>query len=125
MCVLTKYIENVNAYLSQMKVKQMYLSRKTGIEKNKLSRILNGLQEISGTDMEKIAGALGQKTEYFLSEKFQLPKEASCAEPEVVFYAGEPSKEQVEFAKQLIELIENADVILGAEGRYKMSVGEE
>lgn len=125
MCVLTKYIENVNAYLSQMKVKQMYLSRKTGIEKNKLSRILNGLQEISGTDMEKIAGALGQKTEYFLSEKFQLPKEVSCAEPEVVFYAGEPSKEQVEFAKQLIELIENADVILGAEGRYKMSVGEE
>lgn len=125
MCVLTKYIENVNAYLSQMKVKQMYLSRKTGIEKNKLSRILNGLQEISGTDMEKIAGALGQKTEYFLSEKFQLPKEVLCAEPEVVFYAGEPSKEQVEFAKQLIELIENADVILGAEGRYKMSVGEE
>lgn len=74
MCVLTKYIKNVNAYLAQMKVKQMYLSRKTGIEKNKLSRILNGLQEISATDMEKIAGALGQKTEYFYPKNSSYQK---------------------------------------------------
>ena len=36
-----KYIENVNAYLSQMKIKQTYISLKTGIDTKKLSLIGN------------------------------------------------------------------------------------
>ncbi len=38
---MTKYIENVNTYLNYMKIKQTYISFKTGIDKNKLLRILN------------------------------------------------------------------------------------
>lgn len=121
---MTKFIENVNAYLSQMKIKQTYVSLKTGIEKNKLSRILKGSQEISCTDMEKISKALGRKPEFFLSEMFRVPNVDFVATPEIAFYAGDPSEEQVEFAKKLVELIENADVILGAEGRFEMTVGE-
>ena len=34
---MTKYIENVNAYLSQMKIKQTYVNLKTGIDTKKLS----------------------------------------------------------------------------------------
>ena len=58
---MTKYIENVNVYLSQMKIKQTYISLKTGIDGKKLSRILTGVQDINSTDMEKIASALGKK----------------------------------------------------------------
>ena len=58
--VMTKFISNVNKYLSEMKIKQTYLSMITGIDKNKMSRLLTGSQEESGTDMEKIASGLGK-----------------------------------------------------------------
>lgn len=61
---MTKFISNVNQYLSEMKIKQMYLSMVTGIDKKKLSRLLAGSQEESGTDMEKIATGLGKIIAY-------------------------------------------------------------
>lgn len=121
---MTKYIENVNAYLSQMKIKQAYVSLKSGMEKNKLSRILSGAQDINSTDMEKIADALGKKMEYFLADNFFVPQIPAFSTTEIAFYAGNPSKQQEEFAKQLIELIENADEVLGAKERFMMAIGE-
>ena len=121
---MTQYVENVNRYLSAMKIKQTFVSLKSGIDTKKLSRILTGTQEIIGTDMEKIANALGQKIEYFLAEDFAVPSKKDIASTEVVFYAGEPDKEQEKFAMQLIQLIENADEVLGAEGRFLMAIGE-
>ena len=44
---MTKFVENVNAYLSQMKIKQTYVSLKTGIDTKKLLRILAGVQHVS------------------------------------------------------------------------------
>ena len=41
---MTKFISNVNKYLSEMKIKQSYLSMVTGIDKNKMSRLLTGSQ---------------------------------------------------------------------------------
>ena len=38
------------------------------IDKNKLSRLLTGVQDESGTDMEKIAQALGKDVEFFLKD---------------------------------------------------------
>ena len=48
-----------------MKIKQSYLSMVTGIDKNKMSRLLTGSQEESGTDMEKIARGLGKVLDFF------------------------------------------------------------
>lgn len=62
---MTKYIENVNMYLSVKKIKQTYISLKTGIDTKKLSRILTGIQDVTSSDMEKISAALGKKTEFF------------------------------------------------------------
>lgn len=121
---MTKYIENVNTYLSRMKIKQNFLSLKSGIEVKKLSRILTGVQNITGSDMEKIAEALGKSVSFFLSENFCVPELQKNAKTEVVFYAGEPTGSQEEFALQLIELIENADEVLGAKARYLMEVEE-
>ena len=121
---MSKYIENVNTYLSQMKIKQTFVSFKSGIETSKLSRILTGTQDVTSGDMEKIAKSLGQKVEYFLSDNFILPNAVNSAATEVVFYVGEPSKEQEVFAMKLIDLIENIDEVLGAKNRFMKAIME-
>lgn len=121
---MTKFIENVNMYLSEMKIKQTFVSLKSGIDIKKLSRILTGVQDVSGTDMEKIADALGKKIEFFLSDYFFMPKMEIAAAPQIAFYAGAPNKEQEEFAMQLVELIKNADEVLSAKERFMMAIKE-
>lgn len=114
-----KYIDNVNTYLSQMKIKQKYVSLKSGIDEKKLSRILNNGQKVDSDDMEKIAAALGQKVEYFFEDDFKVPVYDDSNSREFAFYAGAPTKEQQEFAMKLIDLIENIDEILSADMRFK------
>ena len=122
--IISKYIDNVNTYLSTMKIKQTYVSLKSGIDVKKLSRLLTGVQEITISDMEGIARALGKNVEFFLAEEFARPAGVSSGDVDAVFYAGEPSAEQEEFARQLIDLVKNADEVLGARGRYLMAMGE-
>ena len=109
---MTKYIENVNAYLSQMKIKQTYISLKTGIDPKKLSRILTGTQDISATDMEKIANALGQNVEFFLSSTFCVPQMNDCVPEKIAFYAGNPTEKQNEIAEKLEKLMGNIDEVI-------------
>lgn len=113
-----KYIENVNTYLSQMKIKQTYISLKTGIDTKKLSRILTGIQDISGTDMEKIANALGQRTEFFLSDDFHVPEISEFMPEKIAFYAGDPTEKQQEIAEKLVKLMENVDEVMSARYRF-------
>lgn len=115
---MTKYIENVNAYLSQMKIKQTYVSLKTGIDTKKLSRILTGTQDVSGTDMEKIANALGQKLEYFLSDTFHVPQISEFMPEKIAFYAGSPTDSQDEIAEKLEKLMGNIDEVMSAKYRF-------
>lgn len=115
---MTKYIDNVNAYLSQMKIKQTYVSMKTGIDTKKLSRILTGIQDISGTDMEKIANALGKKIEFFLSDSFTVPNINDFMPDRTAFYVGEPTQKQKEIADKLIQFMENIDEVMSAKGRF-------
>lgn len=115
---MTKYIENVNAYLSQMKIKQTYVSLKTGIDTKKLSRILTGAQDVSGTDMEKIAKALGQKLEYFLSDTFSVPRINEFMPQKIAFYAGKPTDSQDEIAEKLEKLMGNIDEVISAKYRF-------
>ena len=121
---MSKYIENVNTYLSQKKIKQTFVSMKTGIETSKLSRILSGTQDVTSSDMELIATLLGKRVEYFLSENFQLENTQGNLKTEIAFYVGNPGVDQEKFAMKLIDLIENIDEILGAKGRLMMSTGE-
>ncbi|WP_310602684.1 helix-turn-helix transcriptional regulator [Anaerosporobacter sp.] len=121
---MTKYVENVNTYLSEMKIKQTFISLKSGIETSKLSRILTGAQDINATDMERIATALGQKVEYFLSQDFYVPSLDNAMVAEVAFYAGNPSKQQESFAMKLVDLIENVDEVLGAKDRFMKAIME-
>ncbi|MDO5417965.1 MAG: helix-turn-helix transcriptional regulator [Lachnospiraceae bacterium] len=121
---MTKYIENVNAYLSRMKIKQTYVSLKTGIDAKKLSRILTGVQDINSADMEKIAAALGQKVEFFLQEDIQIPQIEDFMPEKISFYAGHPTARQEEIAEKLVKLMENMDEVLSAKHRFLNISGE-
>ena len=123
--IMTTFISNVNRYLSEMKIKQSYLSMITGIDKNKISRLLTGAQDESGADMEKIARALGKNIEFFLSDSIEIPQINEFAPNKVAFYAGEPSKKQEQIANQLMELMENIDEILSAKSRFENIAGDE
>ena len=98
-----------------MKIKQVYLSMITGIEKNKMSRILTGSQEESGTDMEKIARGLGKNVDFFLADTIIMPRIDGSAVNKIAFFAGE--HEQI--ANQVMELMENIDEVLSAKSRFE------
>ena len=112
---MSKFIDNVNEYLAVKKIKRTYISLKSGIEANKLSRILNEVQEATTSDMEKIAYALGEKIEFFIGDNISISNNKSVESLNVAFYAGEPKAEQQEFALKLIDFLENLD--LGVEKR--------
>ncbi len=116
--IMTKFISNVNRYLSEMKIKQSYLSMITGIEKNKLSRLLTGVQEETGSDMEKIADGLGKSIEYFLSDSMSIEQVDNFSSEKISFYVGEPSSKQKQISSLMVELVKNVDVVLGAENRF-------
>lgn len=116
---MIKFIDNVNKYLSEMKIKQTYLSMITGIDKNKISRLLTGTQEISGKDMEIIARGLGRSIEFFLSDTMIIPQTGNAAMKKIAFYAGAPTEKQKIIAEELMELMENIDEVLSAENRFK------
>ena len=113
--MMSKFIDNVNKYLTAKKIKKAYISLKSGIETNKLSRILNHIQEPTVSDMEKIAYALGKKVEFFLGDNISISNNKIIESLDVAFYAGEPSSEQREFALKLIDFLENVDAVLGVE----------
>lgn len=121
---MSKFTDNVNRYLAIMKIKKSYISLKSGIETNKLSRILNDIQEPTIGDMEKIAFALGETVEFFLGSSIDNLKNTSIESLDVAFYAGEPNKEQQEFALKLIDFLENMDAVLGVEKRIMTSYKE-
>ena len=115
---MVKYLENVNMYLSQMKIKQTYISLKTGIDTKKLSRILTGVQPITGVDMEKIAHALGKEVEFFISDNFYVPQIHEFLPEKIAFYAGNPKSEQDKIAEKLEKLMENIDEVMSAKHRF-------
>ncbi|MCI8696539.1 helix-turn-helix transcriptional regulator [uncultured Acetatifactor sp.] len=115
---MTKYVENINSYLSHRKIKQTYISLKTGIDAKKLSRILTGAQDIGATDMEKIAGALGKKAEFFLSDSFRMEPMPDLEPEKVFFYAQKPTPEQERIAEKMLKLLENIDEVMSARIRF-------
>lgn len=121
---MTKFIRNLNTYLSGMKIKRTYLGMITGIEKNKLSRILSGSQAETGADMETIAHALGRDVEFFLSDSFAVPQIGGFTRNKIAFYAGNPSEKQERIARCLMELMENVDEVISAKSRFENIAGE-
>lgn len=66
---------------------------------------------IRGRDEDKIAEALGENTEYFLREPFEVLEE-------ITFCSDESVKEQEKVVNILLQLLENMDEVISAKGRF-------
>ena len=110
---MMNFIENVNEYVSFYKIKQTFIISQTGIEKNKLSRLLNDKQDIVYEDMIKISKALGKEVEYFLKENLKLEISEYKDTSSIAFYMGEPDQSEIELANKIFDFLEHIDAILG------------
>lgn len=116
---MSNFVGNVKQYLKEMKIKQSYLSLITDMDKNKISRLLSGNQNIKAVDMEKIASALGKPVEFFQADSICLPTIAEVGRKQIAFYAGNPTKEQEILAEKLIDFVENMDEILSTKYHFE------
>lgn len=122
---MSRFITNINTYLSAKKIKQTYVSMCSGIDVKKLSRILTGSQDITSSDMEKIAAALGQDVQYFLQENFTI-----SAYPDVPYYPFHPyqstiSQQLEDYTLQMVDFLQNADEILSAKKFFFPDIEQE
>ena len=120
---MSTFVSNFNEFLTTMQIKRNYISRKSGIEENKLSRILTGKQPASEPDMEVLSKAAGKSMQYFLNQNFNLNAGYSPSSGRIAFYAGSPTEKQAEIVGNLLELMENVDVILSARDSFLNMVG--
>lgn len=83
---MSKFVSNYNQFLTTMQIKQNYISRKSGIKENKLSRILTGKQPASETDLEALSTAAGKTLQYFLSQNFSVKKKITSLPQHELFF---------------------------------------
>lgn len=69
---MSKFIKNLNEYIEHYNIKNSFIVKLTGIEKNKFSRLLNRKQDIQYEDMERISKSLGKEVSYFIKEELVL-----------------------------------------------------
>ena len=60
--------ERIKAYMDEKGIKQVFVSRKTGIPKEKLCSSLNGNRKLQFEEYELICGALDVNTDKFIKE---------------------------------------------------------
>lgn len=116
---MTNFIKNINEYISFYKIKQTFIANQTGIEKNKLSRLLNGKQDITYKDMILISKALGKEVKYFTKEKLELKEIQYKDTSSITFYMGEPDESKIKFANKIFDFLEHIDAILGVQNKIK------
>ncbi|MGN1032930.1 MAG: helix-turn-helix domain-containing protein [Intestinibacter sp.] len=115
---MSKFIDNVNKYIDHYKIKQTAISIKTGIEKNKLSRLLSGKQGILMEDMENISKALGKNVAYFLDD-IKLSDIKYDDYTSIAFSMGKPTLEKTKFANTVFDFLEHIDAIIGIPNKLK------
>lgn len=118
---MSRFIKNLNEYLSRQGIKQKFLSIRSGMTEDKISKLLNEKQVIDEMEMEKLADALGKDISFFLGEN--LPEIPAIGSGRLAFYAGEPGEEQKQVAYKLINLIENLDEVFNSSAWYNAAGG--
>ena len=106
---MTKFIKNLNAFLTDRKIKNAYISLVTGWEKSKVSRILNGDVDLKMDDAELLATSLGKDVLFFLNDEtvYQSAKENE----QMTFYAGHLGKHDKQIAADLLDMFSFYDVL--------------
>lgn len=121
---MTNFIQNLNEYIDHYGIKQTFIAKQTGIEKNKLSRILNSIQDITHEDMASISNALGKEIGYFFQEKIELPTTDYKESSSIAFYMGTTDENKKELANQVFDFLEHLDAILGVRKKLQKCASE-
>lgn len=112
---MNEYIENVNLFLSQTKIKPSYISSKSGIDEGEISHILSGKQEVKSDDIIKIAKALGKDVVFFSNDK---PQENINYDFQETVYPEETSEKQKQRIDKTLQLLENVNLVLSSKERF-------
>lgn len=79
---------------------------------------MNGAQDITETEMEKISVALGKRIEYFLQDSFPTPQMYEQEPEKIMLYTRCSAQKQNKMANTLLEFLENVDEVMSAKGRF-------
>lgn len=120
--IMSNFIKNINAYMSAKKIKNNYISVKTGYDASKLSRILNGKQPITEPEMKEISGALGHDCLYFMKDDLDFSS-LEYNGTSVLCYAGNPTETQMATVRKLIDLSKKMESIINASSDFYEIVG--
>lgn len=110
---MANFIENLNEYINHYGIKQAFIVKRSGIEKNKLSRILNSVQDVTQEDMISISNALDKEVTYFFQPKLDLSTTDYKESTSIAFYMGTADESKQEIANKVFDLLEHVDAILG------------
>lgn len=110
---MSKFIKNLNEYIENYNIKNSFIVKLTGIEKNKFSRLLKGKQDIQYEDMERISKSLGKEVSYFIQEELVLFQPEYEESTSMVFYMGDGDEDKKELANEIFDFLENIDAVLG------------
>lgn len=108
---MNTFINNLNLYLSERRIKQNYVSLMTGWSPSKVSRILSGKTDICDGDKQCIAEALGQSVNYFLQDAAEMQVKKKLNN-QLALFAGDLSKEDEDAALKLVDMFRFYDSIV-------------
>ena len=111
------FINNLNIFIETNGIRQKYLSIRSGLSEDKVSKLLNGKIKVTESDMEALSYALGKNIDYFLTDSFGSFDKSKSGR--LAFYAGEPDEEQISVANKLVEFVENLDEVLNSSSWYR------
>ncbi len=111
---MSVFINNINTYLGERKIKQNYVSLVTGWTASKVSRILSEKTSINDDDKQILAEALGYDVSFFMQADNDMrlkPKMNS----QLAFFAGNISNEEKKTATSLVDMFRFYDSIVNLE----------
>ncbi len=114
-----KFIENVNAYIQQYNIKRDIILLRTNWSQSKVSRILNGIQDINESEMDLLSEVFGKTKDYFICGQI-----CQDGQPDngIAFFAGEPEGEQLYTAYDIIDMLKTFDVLVNIGNKIQASV---
>lgn len=107
---MSKFIDNVNKYLKQQRIRNNYITLMTGWDKSKVSRILNGSVDLRLEEAETLAEALGHEFQFFLSD-IQTDSANMLLDGQIALFAGNLNSEDRKTAEKLIEMFRFYDAL--------------
>ena len=108
---MNTFVDNINLYLRERKIRNNYVSLVTGWSTSKVSRILSGVSSISDSDKEVLANSLGFNVDYFMKDMADKLYQPSI-ENKVALFAGDLCDDDRKTASNLIDMFRFYDSIV-------------